>query len=304
MFWYVPAICVALSFDRSAAMAEPEPSFYVSFDHALDAETARGDGKAVASPGLRRVPAKVGQGVQMGQAGESLRYAANKNVNPSQGTLAMWVKPQGISPQEIVDGDFEEYELFHLGATATKTKSGSHSCVLESWPATPTAASRCKRAPSAPTALAAGPARSGLLVPATPARERYVRPGLERAGRPPVPARSLDAAGRDAPLWKNSAHRVQPARDIRPPRRMLLLGFPSDRTGGGQDRAPSGPAPTPLICNHRFQIAPDSPLRFTQLLGWLSHSADAQRQVRGPVLACCVIVDIGLCGSSWLPVCV
>jgi hypothetical protein len=88
--------------------------FHASFDKGLDADTAAGDGKANAPKSAKRVPGKMGDGVELGSADAYLAYPTEGNVSLAKGSIAMWVKPVGFSPSQLADVEWDQFDLFRI----------------------------------------------------------------------------------------------------------------------------------------------------------------------------------------------
>ena len=95
--------------------AHAAPTLRASFDKGLDADSARGKGKAYQKD-VKLVPGKTGKAVRLGGADQFLFYPAADNLNLSKGTVAMWVKPVGFSPSEVPKVDWDGYELFRVSS--------------------------------------------------------------------------------------------------------------------------------------------------------------------------------------------
>ena len=97
-------ICTVLFFLASITAISGTPPkegvlFYHSFDKGLTADYAAGKAEPIKSSGSALTDGHTGKGMVQNDFG-SLVFAAEKNINPAAGTVAMWVKPVNWSGRE------------------------------------------------------------------------------------------------------------------------------------------------------------------------------------------------------------
>ena len=117
---WAPLLFAALALSLAAAGKPPRNGvlYYNSFDKSLTADYAAGKAEPLNADGARIVPdGRVGGGYLQDAPGV-LRIAAQGNINPEAGTIAMWVKPLNWS-----GNDKCFHGIFTVGAFKDKRRT-------------------------------------------------------------------------------------------------------------------------------------------------------------------------------------